>query len=174
MRTEVIPFSPRFCINCLRSTFSVPHIHIFPFFSICSFFSLLYLSVVTTITWESDSTCALTGILRVLSRMMRRGSSPFSARNPGLSCKTVLIPTKMASYSPRNSRAYIRALSLVIHFESPVLQQIFPSRLVAHFTVTKGNSVLMYFMNFSFNFRAFSSSTPIITSTPWSCNSSMP
>ena len=59
----------------------------------------------------------------------------------GLSRLTVPTPTMIASLSFRKRWACWRERSFEIHFDSPVEVAIFPSRLKAAFTVTKGNPV---------------------------------
>ena len=135
-----------------------------PFASNADFFSFMADLPATKIVSESEfsrNTLASGELERFVSRMTRMASFPLPWLSRvvklGSSACTVLIPTKMASTACRSWWTTPRDCSLVTHLESPVRVAIRPSRVAAHFRMTKGRLVRMYFINISFSLLAFSS-----------------
>src|SRR4051794_14381801 len=105
--------------------------------------------VVTIVVNEANSsvtTFALIGVRAFVSKIIRRSLGEFVPYldcgvltvRLGLSAINVLIPTIIASAPCRNFIPCWRALSPVIHFDSPETVAILPSSVIAAFTVTNG------------------------------------
>ena len=95
---------------------------------------------------DAANTLELRGIRPLVSTTTRKTGrpvcSPRSSRavSLGLSFNTVPAPTTTASDIARISCARCRAISPVIHCESPEYVAIFPSRLIANLAVTNGQA----------------------------------
>ena len=94
---------------------------------------------------SSLTTFAVNGVRARESKTIRRigfailhPPSSILAVKDGSSTSTVFTPTRIASLADRNFIPYPRAFSPVIHFDSPLAVAIFPSSVIAAFTVTNG------------------------------------
>ena len=105
-------------------------------------------TIVVNAANPSLTTFASNGVRAIESKIIRRSRFLSFCLLPsalcllnvsdGLSLKTVFTPTRTASAPCRNFIPQARAFSPVIHLDSPPAVAIFPSSVIAAFTVTNG------------------------------------
>ena len=174
-------------MRCM-SSFRLSHSHSVASVSCnCSSLSPSAPSANTTTTGCSPAvriSCDSRGIRALLSRTKRTGWRSTSSRRAfsiGSSARTVPMPVIIAILLRRIWCTLSRAFSPVIHLLSPVCEAIFPSSVIAHFRVTQGIPVVMYFRKTRFCIfscsticAAFGSSSSKSTSIPASRSWAMP
>ena len=114
-------------------------------FGICQWWLILVVAIITGVSRAVRTSCELIGVRSLPSQTMRTGFRPPSIRQvrAGSSASTVPTPHMMPRYLLRRRCTCTRAAGPVIHLDSPVYAAIFPSRVMAYLSATKGALCVM-------------------------------